>query len=121
MVGVCRVLRIEIARMHASTCVAESALQAEGETVVLQQQLNFRERTFTACQQSLQNASQTTAKRNADCDCKDALKVTNLPPFHPKRIREVLDWESFDRGYVYSWRRYWRVNGHMGIMTLTST
>lgn len=29
-------------------------------------------------------------------------------------MREVLDWESFDRGFVYSWRRYWRVNSHQG-------
>ena len=105
---------MEMARMHASTCVAESLLQTAGETAMLQQQLNFRERTSSACQKALQNASQSTARHNADCDCKDALKVTNLPPFHPKRIREVLDWESFDRGYVYSWRRYWRVNGHNG-------
>ena len=73
---------MEMARMHASTCVAESLLQTEGETAVLQQQLNFRERTFSACQKALQNASQTTAKHNADCDCKDALKTAIMDFWH---------------------------------------
>lgn len=49
-------------------------------------------------------------------------KLTALPNinlilarrYQPHKMREVLDWEAFDRGFVYSWRRYWRVNGHQG-------
>eukprot|EP00038_Savillea_parva_P012493 m.205022 g.205022 ORF g.205022 m.205022 type:complete len:495 (+) comp22751_c0_seq1:95-1579(+) len=105
-------LREELSRLQAMSCREEAERHAQVATVMLRDQLEQRNHMVDELRAQLANCTNVTLHK--DTDCSSSTPFQAVPPYQPHRMREVLDWESFDRGFVYSWRRYWRVNSHQG-------
>eukprot|EP00041_Stephanoeca_diplocostata_P029810 m.887333 g.887333 ORF g.887333 m.887333 type:complete len:515 (-) comp23636_c0_seq6:1896-3440(-) len=112
-------LRERLVSMQASLCKREIALHESTALTMLQKQLDNSQRLVLELQAQLRTCTEQRDVMSgrlcsSNTNATEASMFMPIAPYHPKKMREVLDWESFDRGYVYSWRRYWRVNGHQG-------